>query len=537
VLLQFEGHILDPARRELTRMGAIVPMEPQVFDLLLYLIRNRDRVVSKGDLIAGVWNGRIVSESTLATRINAARRVLGDDGKQQRFIRTAARKGIRFVSSVREEPDPATGGAERPDASPGAPCCASWRDCVPADDPGADQTRLAPAPIVDRPSIAVLPFENMSDDRALELLADGLVEDVIALLARVPGFFVIARASSFVYRPMSLEARQVGMELGVRYVVTGSVRGSEGRVRVTTQLIEAETGTQLWGARYDVERGDTLDLQDRIAREIIAELEPALTKAELLVIRRRRTESVDAWSHFRQASGVIAQGGWNEETLGEATGHLRRAILADPEFALARAMLALYSAFGAIMFMLGNAAEAKRDAFAEAERAVAVDPNGSDVLGYAGCAFSSLGEVKRGCELLDRAVELDPSNAQARVALGAAQIRLKDFDRGAENMRLGMRLSPRDFRLAFWGMVLAKGLVRAGRLEEALAEAAIASRRDARLYTSRVVTAWAMARLGRIEEARHALSEARRIRPRLSLEEIRRFFTPDAAEALSALWG
>jgi DNA-binding winged helix-turn-helix (wHTH) protein len=135
VLLQFEGHILHPARRELTRMGAIVPMEPQVFDLLLYLIRNRDRVVSKGDLIAGVWNGRIVSESTLATRINAARRVLGDDGKQQRFIRTAARKGIRFVSSVREEPDPATGGAERPDASPGAPCCASWRDCVPADDP------------------------------------------------------------------------------------------------------------------------------------------------------------------------------------------------------------------------------------------------------------------------------------------------------------------------------------------------------------------------------------------------------------------
>ena len=299
MLLQFEGHILDPARRELTRMGAIVPMEPQVFDLLLYLIRNRDRVVSKGDLIAGVWNGRIdLRSSTLATRINAARRVLGDDGKQQRFIRTAARKGIRFVGSVREEPDPGTGGAERPDASPGAPCCASWRDCVPADDPGADQTRLAPAPIVDRPSIAVLPFENMSDDRALELLADGLVEDVIGLLARVPGFFVIARASSFVYRPMSLEARQVGMELGVRYVVTGSVRGSEGRVRVTTQLIEAETGTQLWGARYDVERGDTLDLQDRIAREIITELEPALTRAELSIIRRRRTESVDAWSHI-----------------------------------------------------------------------------------------------------------------------------------------------------------------------------------------------------------------------------------------------
>jgi TolB-like protein len=517
VLLQFEGHILDPARRELTRMGAVVPMEPQVFDLLLYLIRNRDRVVSKGDLIAGVWNGRIVSESTLATRINAARRVLGDDGKQQRFIRTAARKGIRFVGQVREQSAAATGNVGRKD------------DC--------SGIAALPAPIVDRPSIAVLPFENMSDDRTLEFLADGLVEDVIALLARVPGFFVIARASSFVYRPMSLEFRQVGMELGVRYVVTGSVRGSEGRVRVTTQLIEAETGTQLWGARYDVERGDTLELQDRIAREIITELEPALTRAELSIIRRRRTDSIDAWSQFRQASGAIALDGWNEESLGEAIEHLRKAILADPEFALARATLALYSAFGAIMFMLGDCAAAKRNAFAEAERAVAIDPDGSDVLGYAGCAFSSLGEVKRGCELLERAVELDPSNAQARVALGAAQIRLKDFDCGSENMRLGMRLSPRDFRLAFWGMVLAKGLVRAGRLEEALAEAADASRRDARLYTSRVVAAWSMTRLGRPDEARHALAEARRIRPRLSIDEIRRFFGPDAAEALGALWG
>ena len=116
MLLQFEGHILDPARRELTRMGAVVPMEPQVFDLLLYLIRNRDRVVSKGDLIAGVWNGRIVSESTLATRINAARRVLGDDGKQQRFIRTAARKGIRVVGPGRELQRPSGLVQDRPHA-------------------------------------------------------------------------------------------------------------------------------------------------------------------------------------------------------------------------------------------------------------------------------------------------------------------------------------------------------------------------------------------------------------------------------------
>ena len=352
---ELEGHVLDPARRELRRSGVVVPMEPQVFDLLLYLVRNRERLVSKDDLIADVWNGRIVSESTLASRINAARRALGDDGKQQRFIRTAARRGIRFVGEVREQAEAAAGDAERRDDSP---------SIVPL-----------PPPIVDRPSIAVLPFENLSEDRTLELLADGLVEDVIALLARVAGFFVIARASSFIYRPMATEVRQIGMELGVRYVVTGSIRGSEGRVRVTAQLIEAESATQLWAARYDVERGDTLDLQDRIAREIITELEPALTRAELSIIRRRRTDSVDAWSHYRRALGAIALEGLNEETVAEAVEQLRQAILADAEFALARALLARVSTFGASLSLIGNAAATHREAFAEAERAVAMDPN------------------------------------------------------------------------------------------------------------------------------------------------------------------
>jgi adenylate cyclase len=393
-----------------------------------------------------------------------------------------------------------------------------------------------PSPIVDRPSIAVLPFDNLSEDRTLELLANGLVEDVITLLARVAGFFIIARASSFLYRPMSSEVQRIGTELGVRYLVTGSIRGSEHRVRVTAQLIEAESATQLWSARYDVERGDTLDLQDQIAREIIAELEPALTRAELVVLRRRRTDSLEAWSHYRRAAGAIALGGWNEETVAEAIGQLRQAILVDAEFALARSLLSLVSAFGANLSLIEDAAAAHEEAFAEAERAIAIDPSDSEVLGHSGCALSDLGDVKRGCELLRRAVEIDPSNPQARVALGAAQINLEDFELRIDNMRLGMRLSPRDFRLAFWGMILAHALVRAGRLEEALAEAAIASRRDARLYGSRVITAWAMSELNRLDGAQYALDEARHIRPRLNIAEIRRFFGPRAAETLGKVW-
>ena len=307
-------------------------------------------------------------------------------------------------------------------------------------------------------------------------------------------------------------------------------------MRVTVQLIEAESGSQLWAGRYDVRRGDTLDLQDEITRQIIVELEPALTKAELSIIRRRRIDSVDAWSHYRQAVGAIAVHGLNEESVAESIGQLREAIAVDANFALAHALLALLSAFGANLSLVGDVAAAEQDALQEAERAVALDPNASDVLGFAGCAVADIGEVERGHELLQRALELDPSNAQAHVALGVILIRRGAFDRGIETMQFGMRSSPQDFRLTFWGMILADALVRAGRLDEALAVASTASRRDGRLYSARVVSAWALTKLDRFEEARAALAEARHIRPALNLAEIQRFFGCRAAAELAPVW-
>ena len=177
----------------------------------------------------------------------------------------------------------------------------------------------------------------MSDDQALELITNGLTEDIISLLARVPGFFVIARASSFAYAQRPTDMRQIGAELGVRYVVTGSARSSADRVRITVQLIEAESGNQLWASRYDVERGDTLRSSGRDRASGHGGTEPALTKADLSVIHRRRTDDVDVWSHYRQAAGAIAMHGWNEESVTEALQRLRQAIAIDPNFALALA--------------------------------------------------------------------------------------------------------------------------------------------------------------------------------------------------------
>ena len=390
--------------------------------------------------------------------------------------------------------------------------------------------QAAPPPLIaDRPSIAVLPFENLSEDRALELIANGLAEDIIALLARVPGFFVIARASSFLYARQTPEVRQIG-DGARRPLRRHRQRAQLGeRVRITVQLVEAESGNQLWAGRYDVERGNTLDLQDEIARRIIVELEPALTKAELSVVRRRRTDSVDAWSHYRQAAGAIAVQGWNEESVAEALQQLAPGDRHRPGFCAgaraARAAQRLRRDPVAGAGYRGRGTNARE----EAERAVAIDPNASDVLGFAGCALADVGDMSAACELLRRAVELDPSNAQAHVALGAALIRLGRFDDGIKSMQFGMRSSPKDFRLTFWSMILADALRRAGRLEEALAS----PRRPRGATAGSTARAWFPPACcsGSTGPKKRAArwSDARRIRPALSLDEIERFFGSRAA--------
>jgi adenylate cyclase len=261
-----------------------------------------------------------------------------------------------------------------------------------------------------------------------------------------------------------------------------------------------------------------------------------LTKADLSIIQRQRIDNVDAWSHFRQAAGAIAVRGWSEDSVTEAFTGLRQAIAIDSNFALARALLALLSAFGANLSLVQDVTATMNQAREEAERAVAMDPNASDVLGFAGCAFADIGDHERGVDLLRRALELDPSNAQAHVALGAALVRSGRFDEGIRSLQFGMRSSPKDFRLTFWSMILAYALGRAGRLEDALAEASAAARRDGRLYTARVVIAWVLTKLDRKGEARAALAEARRIRPAISLNEVQRFFGKKTAAELKPVW-
>ena len=223
----FADHTIDCDRRELRRGAEAISVEPQVFDLLVYLVENRERVVSKDDLIASIWAGRNISNSTLTSRINAARRAVSDTGHDQLLIRTIPRKGLRFVGTVSTLPNDA--------------------ELAPPDDRPQTQIREEPRfslPLPDRPSIAVLPFTNLSGDPEQEYFSDGISEDIVTALSKLRWFFVIARNSSFTYKGKSIVMKQIAEELGVGYVVEGSVRKAGDRVRITAQLNDVATGTR-----------------------------------------------------------------------------------------------------------------------------------------------------------------------------------------------------------------------------------------------------------------------------------------------------
>ena len=296
----FGEHVLDVERRELRRGGDPVAVEPQVFDLIVYLVQNRDRVVTKDELLDAVWGGRIVSESALTARINAVRRAVGDSGEAQAVIRTIQRRGFRFIAEVREEGAPAT-----------------MRDA-----PALEAAALA---LPDKPSIAVLPFLNLSGDPDQEYFADGMIEEIITALSRIRWLFVIARNSSFTYKGQAIDVKQVGRELGVRYMLEGSVRKAGNRIRISGQLLDAETGAHLWADHFDGSLKVVFDLQDKVASSVAGVIEPALQAAETARSASRRTSDLGAYDLYLRAYAMY----WAFQ-LRQALALLEEAITRDP---------------------------------------------------------------------------------------------------------------------------------------------------------------------------------------------------------------
>src|SRR5262249_12978084 len=349
------------------------PLQPQVFDLLVHLIENRDRVVTKDDLIELVWRGRIVSDSALTSRINAARAAVEDDGKTQKFIRTMPRKGFRFVAEVEERPTAGqlTGiGGERVEEPP------------------------RPLPLPDRPAIAVLAFENMSDDAEQEYFCDGISEDILTALSKVRWFFVIARNSSFSYKGRNVHIRQIAEELKVRYVLEGSVRKAGDRVRISAQLNDAATESHIWAENFDRKLVDVFAVQDEITDAIVAAVEPQIYAAENFRAQRKPPASLDAWDLLMRALSHYWRITREDHLAAQAL--LERAIAIDPNYGQAQALLAASHMFGV---HLGWAELAKAAPIAERAAALAVQLDRKDAW-----AHTALGSVYFSTRRLDDAV-------------------------------------------------------------------------------------------------------------------------------------
>jgi TolB-like protein/DNA-binding SARP family transcriptional activator len=430
----FSGCVLDGDKREFTRHAEPVAMEPQVFDLLLYLLQNRDRVVSRDDLIAAVWNGRIVSESTLSTRITAARKAIGDTGEDQILIKTYPRKGIRFVGDLQMI------GAERlvervqGQSAPPSP---------------VQSTPTAPIEWGGRPSIAVLPFSNLSDDVEQDYFSDGITEDIITALSKYRSLAVIARNSSFTFKTTGGDARSMGLTLGADYLVDGSVRKTTDRVRVTTQLVETETGRQLWAERYDRDLKELFVLQDEITTAIAARIEPEVGAAERTRAERKAVPALHAWDFFRLGTKHFYKSTPADNR--EAQRLLRRAIELDPMLAEAYGFLSYAIVVNMTYFDAEPSEETLQEALSVGRKGVALDEQDGLIRFTYGRALLAAKAYGDAIAELEIAIDLNPYLAPSYCGLGDSLTYEGRFDEAIPHFRKAIELSPHDpLRWAFY---------------------------------------------------------------------------------------
>jgi TolB-like protein len=495
----FENYCLDADRRELACGSELIAIGPKVFDLLLYLVQNRDQVVTRDDLLQAVWRGRIVSESTLTSHVNAVRKAIGDTGKQQRLIRTVARKGLRFVGPVREE-------------------LPSGRSAVTAPDIVAEKLDSTLA-LPDAPSIAVLPFRNLSGDAEQDYFADGVVEDIITALSRIRWLFVIARNSSFTYKGRTVDEKQVGRELGVRYVVEGSVRQSQGRVRITGQLVDAATGTHLWAERFEGKLDDIFELQDQIATSIVGAIASQLERAEIERARRKPTGNLSAYDHYLRAMPYLHRG--TREAIDIALPLFHKAIALDPEFASAYAMAAWCFCWRKINGWMTDQPREFAEGIRLARLAVELGNDDAVALTRAGHTLAHLaGDLDGAVVLIDKAIVLNPNLAAAWFLGGFLRAERGNPEAAIEFFTKAMRFSPLDPEMFRMQAGMAMSHLFGGRADLALSWAELSFRRLPSFGFVVIIIAACQALVGRLDEAREAADHLRKLDPTFHIAKL-----------------
>jgi adenylate cyclase len=464
-------------------------MEPQVFDLLVFLVRNQDRVVSKDDLLASVWGGRIVSESTIATRINAVRRIIGDTGEQQRLIRTIIGKGVRFVGKAFEQQN-------------------------------ADQS-TAP-PIVPRLSFVVLPFDNFSNDPEHEYLANQITDDLTTDLSRISGGFVIARNTAFTFKGKPVDVKKIGRELGVRYVIEGSVRRAGDLLRLNVQLTDAESGAHLWADRFDSDTANLARAQSEITGRLARAINFKVVEAEGLRIDRERALDPDPHDLLIRGWAVLIRP-VSAANLQEARQIFERVLEIAPGSVAAR--IGVAHALSANIGCGWSTSPQEDEARAERLLLESIECDANSFR-----ARQALGLLRRLQNRLDESrielettVALVPNYAPAFCQLGMTLICLGQPDSAIPQIEKGIRLGPHEPH-GYSMLSLAHLLL--GDVEQAIEFSRTARTRNPRLYFPHLTLAASFGLKGELDEAKALLAAGIKIRPEFnSLARLRAYTT------------
>ena len=471
--LAFARHELDLDSRELRRAGEVVHVEPQVYDLLVHLLANRQRVVSKDELLDKIWDGRIVSEAALSSRINAARKAIGDDGDRQALIKTVHRRGFRFVGTVEESAPPSSS--------------------APA----------APAPLTRKPSIAMLPFANLSHEPDTDYFSYGLTEDVIRLLARHRWLDVLSRHSARALLGRNLDPREIGAALGVRYLVQGTVTKHADRVRITADLISADSGHQLWWESYDVALAEVLDVQKSIAERIAAVIEPELARLEREAAVRRPPVNLGAWDCYQR--GLYHLWGFTTPGLAEGEVMFRRAVELDPGFARAHGALAYVKLQSLITRNAEERPALLRDALRDARTAVTLDAQDCMNLCVLGRVLCFMHEYDDASAYLQQAITINPSFAQAYFAFGFTLTVSGRAGEAIPYLDRAVELSPHDPHLSSFHAIRALVYLALGELDLGASFARKATRIPNANRWPFLVLASLLGQTDRCDEARRAI--------------------------------
>ncbi len=458
-------------------------------------------------MIDNVWDGRIVSDATLTSRINSARRALGDDGRSQSVIRTFPRRGYRFIAEVAGEDDRA--------------------GVAPSDNDLSSPNRA---------SIAVLPFVNLSGDPEQEYFSEAMVDEIITALSRLRWMYVAARTSSSMFKGGAGDVREIGRRLGVRYVLEGSVRRSGERVRIIGQLIDAATGDHLWADRFDGRLADILDLQDRITESVVGAIEPKLVLAEIDRAKRKRPEKLDAYDYYPRALPHVHSS--TKESISEGLRLLDEALAIDPDYAPASALAAWFYFYRITVARTSSIENDVAEGVRLARAALNVDTDDPRVLSDAGWVLATLGrDVETGAAAIDRAVLLSPNSALVLSRSGYVLTLVGDQETSLRRSMAAVRLGPSDSTVYRFLTGAAIACILMGRHGDAVLHTEQAHRKNEKFGPTHRILAAAYSQLGQTEISAEALLRYLELDPSITISHLQRQLPYQNAEQAEHIWG